>query len=181
VNGFVTDTYDYDAFGNLIAVSGSTPNLYLFTGEQYDADLGLYHLRARYQYTRTGRFWTMDQFETFSNDPASLHRYTYCEMDPVNGLDPTGNLTLQEINTGLGIVADSFTKTVSFTIYAAQTAALRLGAFALSRIIAGAGAGIYQLFGTSPSRYRVGTHTRFVHADSQSRTTAISETFRGGG
>jgi hypothetical protein len=29
-------TYDYDAFGNLIHQTGSTPNNYLFAGEQFD-------------------------------------------------------------------------------------------------------------------------------------------------
>jgi YD repeat-containing protein len=43
LNGNITDTYDYDAFGNVIAATGNTPNLYLFTGEQYDLDLGLYY------------------------------------------------------------------------------------------------------------------------------------------
>src|SRR6185312_13097834 len=46
--GVVTDTYDYDAFGNLIASTGSTPNNYLFAGEQWDPNLGLYYNRARY-------------------------------------------------------------------------------------------------------------------------------------
>ena len=32
--GHLTDTYDYDAFGNLIAQSGPTPNAYLYCGEQ---------------------------------------------------------------------------------------------------------------------------------------------------
>ena len=38
--GAVTDTYDYDAFGNLIHSTGTTPNNYLFSGEQFDSDLG---------------------------------------------------------------------------------------------------------------------------------------------
>ena len=71
VNGTVTDTYDYDACGNLIAATGSTENLYLFTGEQYDLDLGLYYLRARYHNTDTGRFWTQDSYEGNGSDPAS--------------------------------------------------------------------------------------------------------------
>jgi hypothetical protein len=41
--GAITDTYDYDAFGNLINSTGSTPNNYLFAGEQYDPVLGLYY------------------------------------------------------------------------------------------------------------------------------------------
>ncbi len=54
--GAVTDTYEYDAFGNALQTSGSTPNVYLYRGEQYDADLGLYYLRARYYNPATGRF-----------------------------------------------------------------------------------------------------------------------------
>ena len=38
--GAVTDTYDYDAFGNLVNSTGSTPNNYLFAGEQFDPALG---------------------------------------------------------------------------------------------------------------------------------------------
>ena len=95
VSGNVTDTYDYDAFGNLTArtsIGTPTPNSYLFTGEQYDADLGLYYLRARYQNTDTGRFWTQDSFEGFSSDPTSLHKYTYCGNNPINAFDPSGNV-----------------------------------------------------------------------------------------
>ena len=51
-------TYDYDAFGNLIHSTGSTPNNYLFAGEQFDPDLNLYYNRARYLNTTTGRFWS---------------------------------------------------------------------------------------------------------------------------
>jgi RHS repeat-associated protein len=92
--GMVTDSYDYDAFGNLIRAMGDTENLYLFTGEQYDLDLGLYYLRARYHNPDTGRFWTQDSFEGFGSDPTSLHKYTYCGNNPVNCLDPSGNTPL---------------------------------------------------------------------------------------
>ncbi len=36
-SGSITDTYTYDAFGDLIAQAGNTSNLYLYAGEQFDA------------------------------------------------------------------------------------------------------------------------------------------------
>src|SRR6202790_4431369 len=62
-SGNVTDTYDYDAFGTLIHSTGTTPNNYLFAGEQFDPDLNLYYNRARYLNTSAGRFWSMDTAE----------------------------------------------------------------------------------------------------------------------
>ena len=56
----IKDTYDYDAYGNLVATTGTDYNPFLFAGEQYDADLGLYYNRARYLDVRVGRFWGMD-------------------------------------------------------------------------------------------------------------------------
>jgi RHS repeat-associated protein len=73
--GAVTDTYDYDAFGNLLHSTGTTPNNYLFAGEQFDPNLNLYYNRARYLSTNTGRFWTMDDDEGNGYEPASLHKY----------------------------------------------------------------------------------------------------------
>jgi len=51
-----TDRYEYDAYGNHWSVSGSTPNNMLYKGEEYDSNLGLYYLRARYYNPLTGRF-----------------------------------------------------------------------------------------------------------------------------
>lgn len=102
----ITDTYDYDAYGKLIAQTpapgSQTPNRYLYTGEQWDADLGLYHLRARYLNPNTGRFWTMDSYEGNSSEPSSLHKYLYCHANPVNGTDPMGMFTQQ-----LGYLAEA--------------------------------------------------------------------------
>jgi RHS repeat-associated protein len=89
--GAITDSYDYDAFGNLINQTGSTPNNYLFAGEQYDPALTLYYNRARYLNTTTGRFWSMDDDEGDDDSPLSLHKYTYADDNPTNDLDPSGN------------------------------------------------------------------------------------------
>jgi len=87
-SGNVTDTYDYDAFGNLIHQTGTTQNVYLYSGEQFDPDLNLYYNRARYLKTNVARFMTRDFFEGNSRLPLSLHSYLYGNADPVNRRDP---------------------------------------------------------------------------------------------
>jgi len=59
----------------------------------------LYYLRARYADPDRGRFWTQDSFEGFGTDPQSLHKYTFCQNNPINLRDPSGHITLTEIMT----------------------------------------------------------------------------------
>jgi RHS repeat-associated protein len=97
--GTVTDTYQYDAFGRLIAVTGATPNNFLYSGEQYDpnlANLGLYNLRARYYNQAIGRFWTRDPIEGTKCCGLSWNPYIYVKDNAVNALDPTGRAALLE-------------------------------------------------------------------------------------
>ncbi len=86
----VTDSYEYDAYGNSFTVSGSTPNNYLYRGEQYDPDLGLYYLRARYYNPATGRFMSRDPFGGYLSVPFSQHAYNYAAADPNDWRDPSG-------------------------------------------------------------------------------------------
>jgi RHS repeat-associated protein len=105
--GAVTDAYEYDAFGNLIAQTGTTPNAYLYRSERYDSDLGLYYLRARWYNPATGRFMSRDPYEGSIYDPASLHRYNYARANPVNYVDPSGrsNLTEYALDLSLNTIA----------------------------------------------------------------------------
>jgi RHS repeat-associated protein len=88
--GTVTDSYEYDAYGNSFTVSGSTPNEMMYRGEQFDSDLGLYYLRARYCNPVTGRFMSRDPLDGEQFDPRTLHKYLYANGDPMNAIDPTG-------------------------------------------------------------------------------------------
>ena len=88
--GQATDTYAYDAFGLLLDRTGTADNAYLYTGEQYDANLGFYYLRARYLNPSTGRFITADTYPGSPYDPVSLHKYLYVGGDPINHVDPAG-------------------------------------------------------------------------------------------
>ncbi len=88
-SGNVTDTYAYDAWGNLIAQSGSTVNSYLYDAQEQDAT-GLYYLRARYMDPQRGEFESQDPFEGYDEDMLSLPRYVYGSVDPVMNGDPSG-------------------------------------------------------------------------------------------
>ncbi|MGA3080561.1 MAG: RHS repeat-associated core domain-containing protein [Terracidiphilus sp.] len=94
--GQVTDSYEYDAFGNEIGHSGATPNNYLYRGEQWDPDLSLYYLRARYYNPVTGRFLSQDPYAGDVYDPPSLHRYRYAQGNPTNYIDPSGRASITE-------------------------------------------------------------------------------------
>src|SRR5438270_2617860 len=102
-SGAVTDTYVYDAFGTMITATGSTANRYLYTGEQFDPNLGLYYLRARLLNPLTGRFWSMDSYQGREAEPTTLHKYVYGEQDPVGVTDPTGHECLSELSAATAI------------------------------------------------------------------------------
>jgi RHS repeat-associated protein len=114
-SGALTDTFTYDAFGVLIARTGTTPNHYLYAGEQFDPDLGLYYNRARYLNTGTGRFWSQDSYEGQQFEPATLHKYIYAGNNPPNEIDPSGNYSISEQNLTLAVVGTLLTiATINF-------------------------------------------------------------------
>lgn len=91
-NGNVTKSYDYDIFGNEKNIDPKDTNPFRYVGEYYDNETGDYYLRARYYNPADGRFISEDTYEGDVKDPLSLNWYTYCEDDPVNGVDPSGHI-----------------------------------------------------------------------------------------
>jgi RHS repeat-associated protein len=113
--GVVTDSYAYDAFGEVIEKTGNTTNDYLYRGEQSDFSLGMQYLRARYYDQNTGRFVSTDPFEGVQENPASRHRYIYGSGNPITYSDPSGLFSFAEItaervalNTLVGGIIQSF-------------------------------------------------------------------------
>jgi RHS repeat-associated protein len=64
-----------------------------YRAEQYDQDLNLYYLRARYYNPATGRFIERDPLDGYISIPVTLHKYLYAGGDPVDEVDPTGRAT----------------------------------------------------------------------------------------
>ncbi len=104
-----TDTYTYDATGNSIAPTPTLGSQRLsggrFCGERYDPALGLDHRRARHLNPNPGRFRTMDAYEGNNEDPLSLHKYLYAQDNPVNRIDPSGNVdfSIGSLQVSIGI------------------------------------------------------------------------------
>ncbi len=92
--GTVTDTYHYAAFGELLSQTGSTENSYRYTGEQYDAELDNYYIRARYYNQNVGRFTQQDTWFGRSDDPITLNKYLYGNSQPITNIDPSGHMSL---------------------------------------------------------------------------------------
>ncbi|SEF64173.1 RHS repeat-associated core domain-containing protein [Eubacterium ruminantium] len=84
-------TYRYSAYGEILDITGVMSDGYYYTGEYYDSETGLYYLRARYMNPTTATFTSMDSYTGNIYDPASLHRYLYCNANPVKYTDPSGN------------------------------------------------------------------------------------------
>lgn len=72
------------------APSCATPNNYLYRGEQWDPDLGLYYLLHLYYNPLTGRFLARDPKPGNPAYPRKWHTYLYAAGDPVDCIDPRG-------------------------------------------------------------------------------------------
>lgn len=104
LSGRPAATYRYDAFGNLLEATGSVDNVYRYAGEQFDPDLNLMYLRARYLDPATGRFRTMDPHPGVPTRPITLNRYLYGNASPVDTRDPSGKEGLLEAAGAAAIV-----------------------------------------------------------------------------
>ena len=111
----VTDTYTYDAFGIELYHTGTTVNNYKYTGEQHDANVGFYYLRARYYNQGIGRFVTIDTHQGLEYDPRSLHKYVYGANDPVNMMDPSGHFLIAIV---ISLTILSILATLAHPVYA---------------------------------------------------------------
>ena len=146
-DGSVTDTWDYDAFGNVIGRTGSTENAFTYRGEQIDTSLGLQYLRSRWMDPGKGRFWTRDGYEGRASRPGSLNLYAYADVNPVAGFDPQGHETLVDMVSSLGIASTL----ASLAISSASSLTLAAGRLAAGKLPDAIGFGAFFAAGGSGS------------------------------
>ncbi|MBZ5723347.1 MAG: RHS repeat-associated core domain-containing protein, partial [Acidobacteriia bacterium] len=89
--GALANTYTYDSFGKLTAVTGAVTNPIRYTGREFDSETGVYYYRFRYFDQNIGRF--------LSEDPAvfrgrDVNLYRYVRNHPTDFIDPGGLMTI---------------------------------------------------------------------------------------
>ena len=103
ITATILQLYSFDAYGNAIDFNPTEAlTEYLYSGEQFDSKIGQQYLRARYYDPATGRFNSLDSFFGNLDDPQSLHKYLYTHADPVNGIDPSGMMSIGGMVSSLG-------------------------------------------------------------------------------
>lgn len=85
--GEVVRYQEFDPYGNPV---GENEMSYGYTGEWWEAEVGLLHLRARWYMPETGTFLSKDPWEGDELRPATMNGWSYVEGNPINRIDPTG-------------------------------------------------------------------------------------------
>jgi RHS repeat-associated protein len=83
---------EFTPFGSTFRQTGAYDPKHKFTGKELDDSTGLYYYGARYYDPQLGRFISADTIVQAPYDPQSLNRYSYCRNNPINYIDPTGNV-----------------------------------------------------------------------------------------
>ena len=105
-SGAVAASYEYDAWGNILASSGSMAekNPLRYRGYYYDSETGFYYLQSRYYDPATRRFINADVYaSTDSKNPISCNMFAYCENRPLIHYDENGELLIELVIIGIGV------------------------------------------------------------------------------
>ena len=98
----LTNSYIYDAFGNVTTTVGTLANPFQFTGRDSDPETSLYYYRARYYAPQIGRFISEDpiQFD------GGVDFFAYVHNNPARLKDPSGLLNIDGSCDCAGFIKD---------------------------------------------------------------------------
>jgi len=105
--GELVVSYDYDAWGNILATGGSLAptlgayNPLRYRGYVYDHETGLYYLQSRYYNPQWGRFLNADTLVSTGQGNLGNNMFAYCLNNPVAYQDSAGTIACTCMDDGL--------------------------------------------------------------------------------
>ena len=115
-NANLTNSYQYDPYGNLTSGTADGVNYYGYNGESTNVKTGLQYLRARYYNAENGTFTTEDSDLGTTENPLTRNRYDYTTNNPLNYSDPTGHSLWSRIKSTAKKVAKKVVKAAKTVI-----------------------------------------------------------------
>ena len=119
--------------------TGHTTNEFLFTGQQFDAAIGQYYLRARYYSETVGQFTSRDSYDGQITEPITENHYAYARSDPMDWVDSSG---MDGTATEEGVTASLATGIAALFFVGLGAFALGLGLGYLASVSTPGSAGI---------------------------------------
>ncbi|MBR5323081.1 MAG: hypothetical protein IKU48_06010 [Clostridia bacterium] len=109
-NGTKVVEYTYDAWGKILATTGTLAttigelNPIRYRGYYYDAETGFYYCRARYYDPEICRWINPDKYVSTGQGLISFNMFAYCNNNPVNMVDSSGNYPITIGLIGVAII-----------------------------------------------------------------------------
>ena len=145
----------YNSFGNIVDQTDDTETIgsYYYTGQEFDAETGLYYYNARYYDPTIGRFISQDPM---SFDAGDTNLYRYVGNNPMTFTDPTGMCW-----SGVNSSTSSYTSS-SYSTFSSGSAGSDISSFSTDSL----GYSNYGVYGSAAQSYI--DQSRFVSTSSPS-------------
>ncbi len=142
--------YQYDSWGNLISILDENDmdissnnshigniNPFRYRQYYYDKETKLYYLNSRYYNPSWGRFISVDSALGTNADTINYNLYNYCNNNPINQFDPSGEIGLILSCMIIGAVAGA----LSGGIIGAAKSKAKTGKVSAKEVVKGAAVG----------------------------------------
>ena len=146
VGGTTVVEYTYDAWGNILTVTGGMANTLgkanplRYRGYIYDEETRLYYLQSRYYDPELGRFINADVYTSTGQGLLGNNMFAYCGNNPVCNVDPSGNAFFTALGALTGFIAGALTATINNAVSEEKVDVFAAGAQgAIGGAISGAG------------------------------------------